>query len=76
MTRAECEERIKVLFNQIIDTYREYNPDGKYITVCMTKGKRCSMNNAYFPGGADEDIPIDTFWEHKKPRRSRAACRG
>ena len=64
MTRAECEEKIKDLFNQIIDTYREYNPDGKYLIICMTKGHRCQTNNAYFHGGADKDTPIETSWEH------------
>jgi hypothetical protein len=69
MTRSECEERIKVLFNKIIDIYREYNPDGEYFTASMTHGRYLSMNNACygkgdnFDEGADYNIPIDTHWQ-------------
>jgi hypothetical protein len=69
MTRAECEDKIKDLFNQIVDVYKEYNPNGQYLSVSLTDGC-CFLNNAcYGKGenydqGADYDIPVNTHWEH------------
>ena len=72
MTRSECEERIKDLFDQIVDIYKEYNPNGKYLTASMVSGNSLSINNAYwekgetYAKGDDYKIPLNIRWDHEK----------
>jgi hypothetical protein len=70
MTRSECEAKIKDLFNQIVDVYKEYNPDGEYLDVCIVQGDYCHANNACYcksenrEEGKDYNIPIETSWRY------------
>jgi len=61
MNRHNTEEKILDLLEEIMNVYREYNPDGKYLTMTfsVSEGKPyVSVNNAYWHGGDDEDHVI------------------
>lgn len=72
MTRAECEDKIKDLFNQILDVYKEYNPAGKYLSASLTENSYCFINNCFweegdgYERGDDYDTPINFHWKHEK----------
>ena len=64
MTREECERAILDKLSEIKAIYHQYNPNGLYLSMVMngTDGTHLSVNNAYYPGGEDEMIPLDA-WE-------------
>ena len=35
MKREKCEKQIRDLMVQIRDVYRQYNADGKYLSMCI-----------------------------------------
>lgn len=59
MTREECEKQIRDLMIQIRDVYREYNPSGNYLAMCI-RGEDLMMNNSYW--SKDADRPLDKFY--------------
>lgn len=61
VNRHETEEMLLDLLEEIMNVYREYNPDGKYLSMSfsMVDGNPyVSVNNAYWPGGEDENAVI------------------
>lgn len=68
MTREECEKALTGLLNAAIDIYRIYNPDGRYLAMCLCDGT-VSINNRYWgkvdddPPGEDYDRPINVSYE-------------
>ena len=56
MERFEAETVLLEKLNEIRELYLEYNPDGKYLSVCITDdGVQC--NNAHW--GDDAGMIID-----------------
>ena len=47
MTREVCEELIVAKIKEIAEIYREYNPDGTYLTMSIFDG-RITVNNSYY----------------------------
>ena len=62
MKREECENQIRDLMIKIRDVYKEYNPDGKYLSMCIN-GDSAWANNSFYSGGADADHPLDTYFD-------------
>lgn len=61
MNRHDTEEKILDLLEEIMNVYREYNPDGKYLTMNygVFNGKMyVNVSNAYWHGGDDENAVI------------------
>lgn len=62
MNRHDTEEKILDLLEEIMNVYREYNPEGKYLTMTFSVGEGnqpyVSVNNAYWHGGDDENAVI------------------
>lgn len=50
----ECTDKIVRLAREIVNTYREYNPDGNYLNIC-------------FSGEGKTEVPIlkinNNYWE-------------
>ena len=71
MTRQECEKAIADKMREIVGIYHNYNPDGKYISLCYMKedgDETIHGNNRYWTAqntdgvdGEDKDLPIDFF---------------
>lgn len=61
MTREECEKAILAKIEEIAEIYHQYNPDGKYLDMCMNgdDGTHMSVNNAYF--GEDRTAPLSAW---------------
>ena len=57
MTREECENKILEKMKEIKNIYAEYNKDGEYLTISII-GNYMQVYNAYYPGGADCNLPI------------------
>ena len=67
MTKQECEERIESLLLEIGEIYKEYNPDGDYLTLCcFVKQGDYFFNNDY--PKKDKDKPINKFINKKSER--------
>ena len=62
MEREECQKQIRELMIQILDVYRKYNADGKYLSMCIN-GDSAWANNSFYSGGADADHPLDTYFD-------------
>lgn len=62
MTKEECEKIMAEKFKEIVEVYKQYNPEGSYLdlTYSVNKdGKFMYIRNAYFD--SDTDHPIDRF---------------
>lgn len=64
MTRQECEEKILEKLEEIKEIYKEYNPDGKLLSMFysyldISERDFINVNNAYWDGGDDEKRPIN-----------------
>ena len=67
MTRSECETKIAERLKEIKEIYEQYNPDGKYLSLCIIDG--CiKFHNRYWKtdeyngieeDGEDINAPID-----------------
>lgn len=55
MTRDECELAITERFKEIVEIYKAYNPDGRYLTMFFMDG-HISFNNEDWD--ADKENPI------------------
>lgn len=51
LSRIECESAILRKMKEIIDIYHEYNPDGDYISLCMTNNESIHVNNISYEDG-------------------------
>ncbi len=62
MTKKECEKIILGLMGTIREVYKQYNPDGEYLTLSIKE--TLSFNNSHWIGGNDEHKPVDiTFFQ-------------
>lgn len=59
MKREECEKQIRDLMIQIRDVYKEYNPDGTYLSLAIV-GDTLIANNKFY--GDDADHPINIYY--------------
>lgn len=64
MDRRECEKLIYKKLEEIREIYRQYNPDGIYISMqinddAVDDGEYIQFNNRYWKGGEDENKPLD-----------------
>lgn len=66
MTRTECENRITELFKEIVKTYLEYDPEGRYFTACFIDGSIQGNNDWYEP---EKKKVIDFYREIKGARK-------
>lgn len=57
MTRAEAEERILNALEELQRVYFDYNPNGDYLNVCISRDY-ISADNAFYFGGKDHDFPV------------------
>lgn len=57
MTRNECQKQIIDLMIQIRDVYREYNADGKYLSLAIM-GDTLMANNMKHTDDADRPLDI------------------
>ena len=60
MDRAECEELLVRKVLEIRRIYKEYNPDGDYLTMHVSN-IAISINNSHWIGGKDAGRPINVF---------------
>lgn len=58
MTREECEHKIKAIMLELVNVYREYNPEGEYLSCAFTNNT-ILFNNAYYD--EDKDHKIDGY---------------
>lgn len=63
MEREECQKQIRDLMIQIRDVYKEYNPDGKYLSMFINGDdlEDLMVNNTYW--NDDADRPLDMYYE-------------
>ena len=61
MKRKECEEQIRDLMIQIRNVYKEYNPDGEYLSLAIM-GDTLMANNMCFTESIDADHPVDIYY--------------
>ena len=59
MKRKECEKQIRDLMIQIYDVYREYNADGKYLSLAIMGDTLMADNMGYTD---DADHPLDIYY--------------
>lgn len=59
MTKAECELLILHKTEEIFKIYREYNPDGNYLTMYVLNGHVSCSNNYQ---EADSEHPISAWY--------------
>lgn len=59
MKRRECQKQIRDLMIQIRDVYREYNADGKYLSLAIM-GDTLMANNMKHTDDADH--PLDIYY--------------
>lgn len=59
MKREECEKQIKDLMIKIRNVYKEYNPDGEYLSLAIIGDTLMANNMAY---ADDADHPVDIIY--------------
>lgn len=67
MTRTECEATILRKMIEIEEIYKEYNPNGNYLTMCILDGHYSVRNDSR---KEDKDHPLDAWYrpnERKYP---------
>ena len=57
MTRREAEEKIIKALEEIHDTYLAYNPNGKFLSISVSKDY-IRAENFFSYGGEDYDFPL------------------
>ena len=57
MDRTECEAKLESLMRKAWEVYKQYNPEGTYLTMDIIDGK-VSANNAYFAEDKEKPIQI------------------
>lgn len=60
MNKVECEQLLIQKLLEIQKIYKEYHPDGDYLTLHISN-IAISINNAHWAGGKDSDHPINVF---------------
>lgn len=65
MTRKECEDKMLCLLKEIVNTYRQYNPNGDYLSLGFVKGT-VSINNDYTEDDKEHPIDVTIFRDGKK----------
>ena len=68
MTREECERKIFEKMLEIVDIYKEYNPEGEYLTLCMLNDDLFANNRYYDDSSVDYRRRIDFFKEISEVR--------
>lgn len=58
MNKEECEKKLVNKIKEMWDIYKEYNPEGDFINVCISN-ENLIINNKYF--GEDGNKPIDYY---------------
>lgn len=75
LTRAECENAILDLLDQIADVYKQYHPNGTRLSLYWHKGYK-SVFNQYWDSpddpGADKDFPIHVSCYANEPGQVNA----
>ena len=61
MSRKQCEDEIERLCGKIRQVYRQYNPEGWYLSVCII-GHDLEVHNQYWK--ADKAYPLDMRKRH------------
>lgn len=64
MTRKECETRIAVHMEEIVEILHEYSPNSKYLSLCyigQCGRESISFNNAHHSNITDAKKPIDYY---------------
>lgn len=56
--REQAERMLIQITRKFFDAYKEYNPDGDYITIAITNGN-ISINNAFW--AKDSEKPINCY---------------
>lgn len=64
MDRRECEKLIYKKIEEIREIYRQYNPEGTYISIqinddAVDDGEYIQFNNRHWKGGKDENKPLN-----------------
>ena len=62
MDRTECEAKLEALLREAWEVYKQYNPEGEYLTMSVSKG-RLSANNAYWAEDAEKKVSIFGYVE-------------
>lgn len=62
MKREECEKQIKDLMIKIRNVYKEYNPDGEYLSLAIMDNTLMANNMCFTD---DADHPVDIYYEIK-----------
>ena len=57
MNHAECVKAIKEKLDEISEIYHQYNPDGKYLSLCLSDDGWAMFNNHYW--GEDKNHGIN-----------------
>lgn len=57
MNRAECEAKLAALMIEAWEVYKQYNPEGEYLTMDIINGK-VSANNSYWAEDKEKPIQI------------------
>ena len=60
MNKEKCEDMIIRKLLEIEKIYKEYNPDGDYLTMHISN-TAISANNSHWIGGKDAGRPINIF---------------
>lgn len=60
MERKECEKLLMKKLKEMQEIYKRYNPEGKYLAVCINEDF-LSINNAYFAEDAAKPIDVSIF---------------
>ena len=63
MSRGECEQAIREKLIEIRDIYKQYNPDGDYLELCLMNGNISFFNEHW---DKDSDNRIAFFEEGEK----------
>ena len=62
MDRAECEERIYAKCLDILEIYKEFNPEAGFLNIGIQVDEYISFFNERWPGGKDEKYPLDCHY--------------
>lgn len=62
MNRAECEAKLEALMREAWEVYKQYNPEGEYLTMSINDGV-LSINNAYWAEDAEKKVSIFDYVE-------------
>lgn len=61
MKRKECEEKIAELMQEILDTYKQYNPVGDYLSLAIYDDLLMGNNRYYDETSIDYEKQIEFY---------------